>query len=188
MIYKDITLNFCCFVILHFTSSIIEWDYKTALQLGADSVTNFQIVSKFSYNAISIDHTLYICGSINGEFGQWRRHSFEDVIKQISANDNYTLILLENGTVYKLEIDSNTLSQLSFLNVECDSSKKESIQHIQSGGTFSIAITNNNDLYCVPSKIQSFPKHVKIRKICCGAEHTIFLTTNGDVYAFGSSA
>lgn len=117
-------------------------------------------------------------------------HTFEDVIEQISANDHYTLILLTTGKVYKLNVNSNALTQLSFLNVETNDSRKlsESIQRIQSGGTFSIAITNNNDVYSIPSKLHTFPQHVKIRKICCGAEHTLILTTNGDVYAFGSSA
>lgn len=171
----------------------LEWDYKMELELPTDNnytVTNFQIISNFSYNVISMDNKLYIYGLINGEFNQIRSHTFVDIIRQITASDIYTLILLTNGDIYKLEISSNSLRKLSFLNIENVISKNpiESIESIQSGGTFSIAMTSDNNVYSIPSKIHTFPKHIKVRKICCGAEHTLILTTNGDVYAFGSSA
>lgn len=65
--------------------------------------------------------------------------------------------------------------------------RDEIITHISAGRSLSVVITNKNNVYNMPLKIYTFPAHVKIKKISCGNEHCLILTSNGDLYAFGSS-
>lgn len=131
---------------------------------------------------------------------------FDQKITNITGNDKYCLILLENGEVYRYSLSDDKLEWLQFLSVENDElhqvppprkkmfsnnsaeSKKsdEFITDICCGETMSIAVTNKNTLYSIPSKIHQFPSHVKVKKMVCGIEHTLVLTTNGDIFAFGS--
>lgn len=70
---------------------------------------------------------------------------------------------------------------------ELNERKDEYITHIATGRSLSVIVTNKNNIYNMPLKIYTFPSHVKIKKICCGNEHCLILTSNGDLYAFGSS-
>lgn len=160
--------------------------------------------------AFSINNLLYVCGFINENFQLTHKIPFESNIQDISCNEKYCLVLLNNGILYKLNIQTleineinsliinrtdalpekkNIFGQLSVdqensLNKEND----EIVTHIASGRSFSIAITNKNTVYNIPVKIFNFPTHVKIKKISCGNEHCLMLTSNGDIYAFGSSS
>lgn len=63
----------------------------------------------------------------------------------------------------------------------------EHVSDIASCHTFSVALSNKNALYCVPSLVHRFSRGERIVKMCGGAEHVVLLTANGDVYVFGSA-
>lgn len=166
----------------------------------------------WSYFAYAIENILYLSGFIDGKSNQWRQIQFEHEIKDISGTENICLVLLTTGIAYKLnsetlqpmEINSLIIQRPTISETNIDNSIfgisneskdnkinnmiDEFITHIASGRSFSIVITNKNNVYNLPLKIFTFPSHVKIKKISCGNEHCLILTTNGDLYAFGSSS
>lgn len=173
---------------------------------------NIHIRNVWNYLAYAIENILYLSGFIDGKSNQWRQIQFEHQIKDISGTENICLVLLTTGIAYKLnsetfqpiEINSLILQRPTISETKIDNtifgisneSKDnkinnmidEFITHIASGRSFSIVITNKNNVYNLPLKIFTFPSHVKIKKISCGNEHCLILTTNGDLYAFGSSS
>lgn len=168
-----------------------------------EDISFFDICSTWSYNAIAINNTLELNGSLNGVLSDNKKYKFISIIKKISCNDSICLVLLSNTDLYKISITNCELIKLNFLEIESPKRRKftfdseiadsieaaeEHIIDIACSHTFSVAITNKNAIYSIPSKIHTFPMHIKFRKLCCGAEHALLLTTNGDVYAFGSSS
>lgn len=165
----------------------------------------------WNYLVFTIDNVLNICGHVSSEFGQTRSVPFECSIRDVSCGDKFCLVLLKSGVVYKLNVHTLETTEINLiLHTRRDqaiverksifgavtagedfSMKKpndEVITHIASGRTLSIAVSNRNAVYNIPLKIFTFPTHVKVKKVCCGNEHCLILTTNGDVYAFGSSS
>ncbi|XP_019528473.3 E3 ISG15--protein ligase HERC5 [Aedes albopictus] len=109
-------------------------------------------------------------------------------IVQLSANNWYCLILLENGHLLKYDIYSQQTNKLDFLTVENspETESTETITHIACGEKVSVAVTSPGKfVFNIPSKTFTFPKHVRIRKIAVGLEHCLLLTGNGDVYSWG---
>lgn len=185
----------------------IEYNaYKT---VTSESI---KIQCAWNYLAFSIDNVLNISGFVCSEFEQVRSVPFECSIRDISCGEKFVLVLLKSGIVYKLnvrtlettEINSIILTQrdqtiaverksifgavMAGQDFSMNKQNDEIITHIASGRTLSVAVSNLNAVYNIPLKIFTFPMHVKIKKICCGNEHCLILTTNGDVYAFGSSS
>lgn len=162
---------------------------------------NCSFSSTWAYNAIAVNKTLYISGApLNESSSKTKEFSFDLNIKRVACNDSSCLTLLVNGDIWKLCMQSLELRKLNFVTTEIvptrkpifseDSNPTEPIEFVNDIGcthTFSIAITSCNSVYSIPSKICILPKHVKVKKISCGAEHVLLLTSNGDVYAFGSS-
>lgn len=162
-----------------------------------DVRASIKFCSSWSVNVLAISTHLLLSGCLKGVWDQSQKLTFSDEIKAISCNDSFCLILLANGNCYKLPFDSVELCELNFIGVDRNGSlmasgdKKSNngvIEHIACGHTFSVAVTNTNVVYSIPSRIYEFPKHVKVKKVSCGAEHALLLTTNGDVYSWGSSS
>lgn len=167
----------------------------------------FDICSTWNYLAFAADNILNLNGFVKDKINENDRITFECNIKKISCSEKYCLVLLTSGILYKVEISSLTTIELnsimlssepvrkkksifgeSFVGSNLNRNSNEIITHIASGRTMSIALSNSNVLYNIPSNIFTFPLHVKVKKICCGNEHCLILTTNGDIYAFGSSS
>lgn len=171
------------------------------------------IKSIWNYCAFANGNDLHIYGCINGKFPQEQHLPFEYPIKDIACAEHFCLVLLSIGTVYKIncqsleiiEINSSIIKRSNlgspmktskifgkFRNEQHENEqneiKDEFITHIATGRSLSIVITNKNNVYNMPLKVYTFPAHVKIKKVCCGNEHCLILTTNGDLYAFGSSS
>lgn len=162
-------------------------------------ITAIKFCSSWSVNVLAISTHLLISGCLKGVFGQTKKLTFSDKIRAISCNDLFCLVLLHNGNCYKFLFDSAELCELNFLGVDQNSSLSDEtplgkksdtgvVEHIACGHTFSVAVTSTNVVYNIPSRIYEFPKHVKVKKVSCGAEHALILTTNGDVYSWGSSS
>lgn len=163
----------------------------------------FSLYSTWAYNAIAVNKTLYISGAPlygSSSTTKTKEFCFEMNIKKVACNDSSCLTLLVNGDIWKLCMKSFELRKLNFVTTEITPTRKpifqgagkpnepsEFVIDIGCTHTFSIAITNCNSVYSIPSKLCVLPKHVKVTKISCGAEHVLLLTSNGDVYAFGSS-
>lgn len=136
---------------------------------------------------------------------------FECSIRDVSCGEKFCLILLKSGIVYKLNVrtlETTEINPIIFTqreqaiverksifgavmvgqDISMNKHDDEIITHIASGRTLSVAVSNLNAIYNIPLKIYTFPSHVKIKKICCGNEHCLILSANGDVYAFGSSS
>lgn len=200
-LYQLISIFYCIFI-----ETSIEYNaYKTVDGKGV------KIQCTWNYLVFSIDNVLNISGYVCSEFDQVRSVPFECSIRDITCSERFCLVLLKSGIVYKLnvrtlettEINSIIFTQRDPAIVEKKSifgavmggqdfstnkQNDEVVTHIASGRTLSIAVSNLNAIYNIPLKIFTFPSHVKIKKICCGNEHCLILTTNGDVHAFGSSS
>ncbi|XP_055321778.1 probable E3 ubiquitin-protein ligase HERC3 isoform X2 [Sitodiplosis mosellana] len=177
-------------------------------ELKLDSLTATKktlIKCLWNYCAYANGSDVYICGFLNGETFQERRFPFEYPIQDVACTDRFCLVLLSIGTVYKIdcqtfkvtEINSTIIQRSSHSNEmstskifgkfsaqlenDLNESKDEFITHITAGRSLSVVITNKNNVYNMPLKIYTFPAHVKIKKVCCGNEHCLILTTNGDL-------
>lgn len=170
-----------------------------------------KIQCTWNYLMFSIDNVLNISGYVCSEFEQVRSIPFECSIRDLSSCEKFCLILLTSGIVYKVNVhtlETTEINPIIFIrrdqmetlkrgifgavagsdrDFSLNAQNDEFITHIASGRTLSIAVSNRNSVYNIPLKICTFPAHVKIKKVCCGNEHCLILTTNGDVYAFGSS-
>lgn len=173
-------------------------------------IKSVKIGCAWSYNAIAINASLTIVGAIGGQFAQTKQVPFEDNIAALSCHDDVCLILLTNGILFKLNISNFNLVKMNPLMINppeflsrksifdslskenCNQMKsngnEEFFTHIACGRSFSLAVSDQNSVYQIPVKVFTFPSHIKIRKISCGNEHALILTTNGDVYALGSSS
>lgn len=121
-------------------------------------------------------------------------------IKQIAVGENFTLVLLENGDLVKVNIHTMTSEKMSFLTTENRCKKRnifgeiqtngclideDCIEHISCGSIFSVAVTRNNHVYNIPTKIFEFSKDDRIVSLVSGFEHALALNSNGDVYSWG---
>lgn len=106
-------------------------------------------------------------------------------------------MLLENGEIFQVTINDFEQRPIRCLNIESPPLKKsifvqnkscelEKIIDIACGETVCVGVTNFNVVYNIPNMTFAFERHVKIRKICCGNEHSMILTGNGDVYTWGT--
>lgn len=172
-------------------------------------IKTFQISNAWHYTALAIDSILCLAGYLNGCSSQTKRIPFEFTIQKLATNENICLVLLSTGILYKVNIGTLEITEINNLIIKRDdymtranifgdfsaaqenqrnSENDEIITHIASGRSFSVAVSSKNTIYQLPLKIHTFPNHIKIKKICCGNEHCLILTTNGDVYGFGSSS
>ncbi|XP_055528461.1 probable E3 ubiquitin-protein ligase HERC3 [Wyeomyia smithii] len=115
---------------------------------------------------------------------------FGSSIVKLSACSWYCLVLLENCDLFKYDFNDNRSVRLDFLGVEfADSDQSadehEIITHLACGDRVSIATTSRKSVFTIPSRIHTFPRHVRIVQIAVGLEHCLLLTANGDVYSWG---
>lgn len=182
--------------------SEINWtEYGNTTQ----NIVNFDISVTVNYSAIAVDSKLYIATvELNEELLAsetliTKDYTFDDLISKICANTSYCLALLENGDIFQIMISDFEKRQIKCLNIEAPPIRKsifvqnesvkrevEKIVDIACGETVCVAVTNFNAVYNVPNLTYLFERHVKIRKICCGKEHSMILTGNGDVYTWGT--
>lgn len=114
--------------------------------------------------------------------------------------ENFTIVLLENGDLVKVNIHTMTTEKMNFLNTEIRAKKRnifgeiqtngisfdeDFVEHISCGSIFSVAVTKNNHVYNIPTKIFEFPKDDRIVCLVSGFEHALALNSNGDLYSWG---
>ncbi|XP_037027133.1 ultraviolet-B receptor UVR8 [Bradysia coprophila] len=177
-------------------ANMTEWKFDDTCDI--QETTSIKFCSSWSVNVLALSNELLLSGCLKGIFGSIQKFTMPDNIKAVSCNDSFCLILLINGICCKISFDTLELRELNFIGVDESISSEENlpskkqstevIEHIACGDTLSVAMTSANVVYNIPTRIFQFPKHVKVKKLSCGAEHALILTTNGDVYAWGSSS
>ncbi|XP_059611056.1 uncharacterized protein LOC132257957 [Phlebotomus argentipes] len=146
---------------------------------------SIRAVAALAFSALAAGKKAVFRGFIGGE-ERSLCHEFSEEIRDLSCNTKHCLVLLRNGQLYQFSVEKNQMIMLNFISTEDSSEQKNQITHVACGETKNIAITNQNAVYDIPSKIHKFEKHVKIQKISCGHEHALLLTKNGDVYSWGN--
>lgn len=180
--------------------SEIDWSQYGDETLGLNLI-KFDFGVTVNYSAIAVDFKVVISminfvnksGETNGPEYMLTTFSFDDLIIKIACTTKNCLVLLESGELYKINISTLQKEKLNFLDVEADPLKKpksfinskEKIVDISSSENFCVATTNFNSVYNIPNKTYQFTKCTKLKKLVCGAEHAVLLTTNGDIYTWG---
>lgn len=105
---------------------------------------------------------------------------FKDLIKKSSCSNEQCWILLRNDKLFCYNFIDSELTEISFNDAIIDFSCMCSSL---------LVVTKENNLVKVTEKeqktVHELPKHQRIKKIVCGNEHCILLTSNGDVFSFG---
>lgn len=108
-----------------------------------------------------------------------KRLEFKDIIKKVCATNEKCLILLRNGSLFVYNFITTQLEPQIVL------PENEKVIDISCTYESNFAITITNVLYKNTKKIHQFPKHQKVKKIVSGAEHSLVLTSNGDILSWG---
>lgn len=151
---------------------------------------NFQIVNSWCTTLISVNEYFIVIenGLDDGHKSAFRK--FNENIKKISCCDEYCLILLENGSLFKFSFVKLEMKELQFLDVEKQlkdnliNSIPDYITDIACSETFSVATTKKGDIYNIPTKLFTLENNDKVKKICCGMEHAVLVIFNINKYNF----
>ncbi|KRT81606.1 Regulator of chromosome condensation repeat containing protein [Oryctes borbonicus] len=151
-------------------------------------IDDFEAAEHADLKDIVLSHTYIIVWDSNIAFyGEVNPNlSFEEVkdVRQISAADNITYILYNNGNIKKLDTVTGYITNTSnFLNVENPGNDGDCIDKIACGTKINIATTRGHRVYNIPNRLQY--KGRRIKQIVTGHEHCLILDSNGDVYSFG---
>ncbi|XP_068245605.1 probable E3 ubiquitin-protein ligase HERC4 isoform X2 [Palaemon carinicauda] len=127
-------------------------------------------------------------------------------IKQVSSGLTHTLFLTEDGVVYSC--GNNELGQLGHSRItrtpeKIDNLENYTISQVAVGDQFSMALTSWGLVYAwgdngfsqlginttephtdVPKLVKSLAK-VQVVQVSCGSNHTLALTSGGDLYSWG---
>ncbi|XP_065371212.1 E3 ISG15--protein ligase Herc6 [Calliphora vicina] len=156
-----------------------------------------------SWNCLAIANGcyLYLQGFISNSPKTIKSIKTYIPIKSIDICDKFCLVLLENGKVYKLlpeckdkfkEITFQTsltaiAPQKRNIFGDCRSTKTIlKIAHIACGNNITIAVSTTNAVFSGTTQIFQFPNHQRTKQLKCGFEHSLLLTTNGDIYSCGN--
>lgn len=97
--------------------------------------------------------------------------------------------MLQNHEFHQYDVVKGITTKLNFLNVivaDVESSSKEYIVLFACGNAISVAVSNLNYIYNIPNRTYQLEQHVKLKKVCCGNEHCLLLSRNGDVSSWGT--
>lgn len=159
------------------------------------------IAASWSYIVLVVgEQELVFSGFINKKADNVRKVKVSWRIKQIAVGENFTIVLLENGEMVKVNIHTMTSEKMQFLTTENRTKKRnifgelqtngfavdeDSVEHISCGSIFSVAVTKHNHVYNIPTKIFEFSKDERIVSLVTGFEHAMALNSNGDLYSWG---
>lgn len=116
---------------------------------------------------------------------------FSSKIHKVCGNNTFVLVLLDTHELWKIILITGEKQKLNFLNTETElqqtsnEDNNRQIIDIDCGETISVAVTNDNAIFSIPTLVHQLPKHQKIKKIACGNEHCVLLTSNGDIFCWG---
>lgn len=148
--------------------------------INCKNIDNFQIVNSWTSTFISVNEYLIVIENGIDDNRKSTYKKFNENIKKISCCDEYSLILLENGSLWKMSLENLEIKELTFLNVEKPikdllNSIPDYITDIACSETFSVATTKKGDIYNIPTKLFTLKNNDKVKKICCGMEHAVLV-------------
>lgn len=156
-------------------------DILKKFDINFTTVENFQIVNSWSLTLISVNEYFIVIENGIDDSQKSKFRKFTENIKKISCCDEYSLILLENGSLWKLSFENFEFKELKFLDVEKKlkdnliNSMPDYITDIACSETFSVATTKRGDIYNIPTKLFTLENNDKVKKISCGTEHAVLV-------------
>ncbi|CRK92458.1 CLUMA_CG006020, isoform A [Clunio marinus] len=110
---------------------------------------------------------------------------FNDIITKISSTNENCWILLANETLFNYDFIELNLREIS---IQKEKNQKITSMCASQNGLY--YIINKTSLHEIKNdntqkKLHEFASHQRIKKISCGMEHCVLLTSNGDVFSFG---
>lgn len=143
---------------------------------------NFHIFSTAIYEISSVGNKLEIKSSLLKH--KEKTLEFKDIVRRACSSNETCFALLNDGSIFSYDFIDMILKDISL------QTQDDKVTDICCTHSSLICVTSNNCLYQLSSRVQrkihDFPKHQKPKKIVAGAEHCVILSTNGDVYSFGS--
>lgn len=124
-----------------------------------------------------------------GSVDSRREIGFESGIQSVAANEELCLVLLHNKELWRVNLAGDYIpTKLSVLSTEGlpdGKQGKEVPQLITSTLRAFYAITSNNSVYSLPTKIGALPVDSKVIQLVSGFEHSLALLENGDIFSWG---
>ncbi|KAL7035310.1 hypothetical protein ACKWTF_008318 [Chironomus riparius] len=105
-------------------------------------------------------------------------------VKQVICSEDNCYFLYSDGRISQYNVMSKIVYQIQ-LSLKTSS---EIITQISATSKALYGISNTNSLYKILPEvdlIHEFQKHQRVKKMQSGLEHTLILTSNGDVFSFG---
>lgn len=92
------------------------------------------VQSLWNYCAIANDCKLYMSGFLNGKTNQEHCFPFEYPIKDVACAEHLCLILLNNGTAYKIDCNTFKMNEINSLILQRSSSTNDEVVNDSSDG------------------------------------------------------
>lgn len=157
---------------------ILRWLFLSEIPNIHDE---FEIISTAIYELWTTTNKLEIKSSLL--INKCRTLVFKDAIQKVCATSECCWILLNDGSLHVYDFVESTLEEVQLTEF------RERIAIMSCSSEHLHVVTSSNQLYQLSTteqtKLHEFPKHQKIKKLATGAEHSILLTTNGDIFSYG---
>ncbi|XP_059218035.1 probable E3 ubiquitin-protein ligase HERC4 isoform X1 [Stomoxys calcitrans] len=145
----------------------------------------------WSYIAVADGCSLQLHGFVSGGIKIIKSITTDISINSLASCDNFCLILLENGKVYKcsLQNDKEKLEEVNFqrnLTIPVESNFHHGIRHVACGNKIMAAIGTSNEVFAGVTQVYQLPKTIRPKLLVCGFEHALLLTFSGDIYSWGN--
>lgn len=169
--------------------------YKSGYKYTKKTITKIKVRGEGNTTAmINSNNSIYFCDNVVD-------HSIQDIHK-LRCGIEYIMILTRNGALYSFGL--NSYGQLGYVKKSKTFQKVmlDNVIRVECGGYHTIALTSENKLYgwgrneygnlglgdklkkTLPTEIK-IPSLSKILSICCGADHTMILLDNDEIYVWG---
>lgn len=96
---------------------------------------------------------------------------------------DYVTILTESHDIWTYNFYDNIWKKVpNFISVNDEDNEEHAVKIAQ--GRCTVALTNHGHVYNIPIMLNN-PDTVKFTDVACGYDHTILLSSTGDVYSTG---
>lgn len=108
---------------------------------------------------------------------------FSAKIRDVCVSSDFCGILLESGSVFIYDLVESSLREIPLTHPD------QTVKLLSCTNQLLFGITDVNSLILLnpgtQTKLHEFPRHMRVKKMVSGAEHSLLLTHNGDVFSFG---
>lgn len=144
----------------------------------------------WSYVIFALPRSLIVKGLLSGNTNYQRSLSLhdlldeDDAIKYVSSCDYQSLILTNNGKVFKFTPGTETMPEL--IEFHYDPGELAVIDFVGCGNNILTAISNENIIFDQEKIVDQLPFDFVPKQLECGFEHALLLGYNGDMYTWGN--